>query len=97
MPQPLIFHRQRQTGSLLTFAFYMLTQHPDIERRLREEIFEKVGPTGNPTYEHMREMKFMRAFLNGTAFTMYILLTLYINGFSSEVLRLYPPVYVFRF
>ncbi|KAF8189728.1 cytochrome P450 [Pholiota molesta] len=52
------------TGSLLTFAFYMLTQHPDIERRLREEIFEKIGPVGNPTYEHMREMKFMRAFLN---------------------------------
>ncbi|KAF8185157.1 cytochrome P450 [Pholiota molesta] len=52
------------TGSLLTFAFYMLTQHPEIERRLREEIFEKVGPEGNPTYEHMRDMKFTRAFLN---------------------------------
>jgi hypothetical protein len=77
MPQPLIFHRHLQTGSLLTFAFYMLTQHPDIERRLREEIFEKVGPEGNPTYEHMRDMKFTRAFLNGIVFTVYIFLTLY--------------------
>ncbi|KAF9475902.1 cytochrome P450 monooxygenase pc-3 [Pholiota conissans] len=52
------------TGSLLTFSFYMLTEHPEIEQRLREEIFEKVGPAGVPTYENMREMKFMRAFLN---------------------------------
>ena len=44
---------------------YMLTQHPDIERRLREEIFEKVGGTSRPTYDQMREMKFMRAFING--------------------------------
>lgn len=44
---------------------YMLTQHPDVEKRLREEIFDKVGPSSNPTYEQMRDMKFMRAFLNG--------------------------------
>ncbi|KDR74359.1 hypothetical protein GALMADRAFT_580139 [Galerina marginata CBS 339.88] len=52
------------TMSLLTFSFYMLTEHPDIEERLRQEIFEKVGPTGMPTYDQMREMRFMRAFLN---------------------------------
>jgi hypothetical protein len=50
---------------LLTFSFYMLTQHPDIEHRLRQEIFEKVGPTGSPSYEQMREMKYTKAFLNG--------------------------------
>jgi hypothetical protein len=43
----------------------MLTQHPDIEHRLRKEIFEKVGATDSPTYEQMREMKYTRAFLNG--------------------------------
>ncbi|KAJ3511197.1 hypothetical protein NLJ89_g4236 [Agrocybe chaxingu] len=52
------------TMSLLTFSMYMLTQHPDIERRLREEIFEKVGPKGVPTYQSMRDMKYVRAFLN---------------------------------
>ena len=51
--------------SLLTFAFYMLSEHPDIEKRLREEIFDKVGRTGRPTYDKMRELKFMRAFING--------------------------------
>jgi cytochrome P450 len=50
---------------LLTFSFYMLSEHPDIERRLRREIFDVVGQTGRPTYDQMREMKYMRAFING--------------------------------
>jgi hypothetical protein len=43
----------------------MLAEHPDIENRLRQEVFDKVGPTNRPTYDNMREMRFMRAFLNG--------------------------------
>ena len=43
----------------------MLAEHPDIEDRLREEIYEKVGKRGRPTYDQIREMKYMRAFLNG--------------------------------
>lgn len=50
---------------LLTFSVYMMAEHPDIEKRLRDEIYEKVGPTSAPKYDQMREMKFMRAFLNG--------------------------------
>ncbi|KAH9483162.1 Cytochrome P450 monooxygenase 75 [Psilocybe cubensis] len=52
------------TMCLLTFSMYMLTQHPDIEKRLRQEIFDKVGPNGRPTYDQMREMRYLRAFLN---------------------------------
>ena len=43
----------------------MLSEHPDIEKRLRQEIFDVVGQMGRPTYDQMREMKYMRAFLNG--------------------------------
>jgi len=43
----------------------MLSEHPEIEKRLRQEIYEKVGQTGRPTYEQIRDMKYMRAFLNG--------------------------------
>ncbi|CAA7269188.1 unnamed protein product [Cyclocybe aegerita] len=50
------------TMTLLTSSMYMLTQHPDIEHRLRQEVFEKVGLTAAPTYESMREMKYIRAF-----------------------------------
>ncbi|PPQ86763.1 hypothetical protein CVT25_012408 [Psilocybe cyanescens] len=52
------------TMCLLTFAIYMLAEHPDIEKRLRQEIFDKVGPTDGPKYEQMRDMKYTRAFLN---------------------------------
>ena len=57
---------------LITFAFYMLSEHPDIEKRLREEIYEKVGQTGQPTHDHMREMRYMRAFLNGMQSGLFI-------------------------
>ena len=53
---------------LLTFSLYMLSEHPDIEKRLRKEIYDVVGQTGSPTYDQMREMKYMRAFLNGMYF-----------------------------
>ena len=42
----------------------MLAEHPEVERRLRHEIFDTVGETESPTYDHMREMKYLRAFLN---------------------------------
>ncbi|KAK0462778.1 cytochrome P450 monooxygenase pc-3 [Armillaria novae-zelandiae] len=53
------------TSSLLTFAVYMMCEHPDMVARLRSEILEKVG-TGRPTYDDIREMKYLRAFLNET-------------------------------
>ena len=34
-------------------------------RRLREEILDVVGPTRRPTYDDIRNMKYLRAFLNG--------------------------------
>jgi cytochrome P450 len=52
------------TGALLTFSLYMLAEHPDIAQRLREEILTKVGATECPSYENIRDMKYLRAFLN---------------------------------
>uniref|UniRef100_A0A8H7XXG4 Cytochrome P450 n=1 Tax=Psilocybe cubensis TaxID=181762 RepID=A0A8H7XXG4_PSICU len=52
------------TMCLLTFAIYMLAEHPDVEKRLRQEIFDIVGPTSAPKYEQMRDMRYTRAFLN---------------------------------
>ena len=63
IPIPLIL--DEKTMCLLTFSFYMLSEHPDIEKRLRHEIYEIVGQTGRPTYDQMRKMKYMRAFING--------------------------------
>jgi cytochrome P450 len=52
------------TASLLTYAFYMLAEHPAISNRLRQEILGKVGPTNRPTYDNIRDMKYLRAFIN---------------------------------
>ena len=43
----------------------MLAEHPTILRRLREEILLKVGPSKRPTYDDMRDLKFLRAVING--------------------------------
>jgi hypothetical protein len=43
----------------------MLTQRPDIVVRLRDELLQKVGPTKRPTYDDIRDMKYLRAFING--------------------------------
>ena len=54
------------TACTLTFGVYMLTEHPDVLRRLREEILSRVGPTNPPALEDIREMKYLRAFINET-------------------------------
>ncbi|KAK7445176.1 Protein kinase alk2 [Stygiomarasmius scandens] len=54
------------TASILTFTVYMLSQHPDILRRLREEILIKIGSSRRPTYDDFRDMKYLRAVLNET-------------------------------
>lgn len=43
----------------------MLAEHPDVLQRLRQEILEKVGESRRPTYEDMRDMKYLRAVING--------------------------------
>ncbi|KAJ3501438.1 hypothetical protein NMY22_g18926 [Coprinellus aureogranulatus] len=54
------------TASLLTFTVYMLSEHPAVLSRLRAEIMSQVGPSGRPTLEDFREMKYLRAVLNET-------------------------------
>ncbi|KAJ7645438.1 cytochrome P450 [Mycena polygramma] len=49
-----------------TAIMYFLAMYPDINRRLREEILEHVGPTRRPTYDDIRDMKFLRAVINET-------------------------------
>ncbi|KAI9058872.1 cytochrome P450 monooxygenase pc-3 [Trametes sanguinea] len=52
------------TSATLTFAVYALAEHKDVLARLRAEVLSVVGPSARPTYDHIREMKYMRAFIN---------------------------------
>jgi len=54
------------TAGTLTFVIWMLSQHPDVLRRLREEILSVVGDSRSPTLEELREMKYLRAVINET-------------------------------
>ncbi|PTB64110.1 cytochrome P450 [Trichoderma citrinoviride] len=58
------------TAATMSWAIYELSRHPHAVRRLRTEILETVGPydDGNrlPTYEHLKNMPYLRAVLNET-------------------------------
>jgi len=58
-------HTGYQTAGTLSWAVYMLAEHPEIARRLREEIVTQVGLERQPTYPDLRSMKYLRAFVNG--------------------------------
>ncbi|KAJ7061664.1 cytochrome P450 monooxygenase pc-1 [Mycena amicta] len=53
------------TMHTLTIIIYFFTMYPDIYRRAREEMLAQVGPTRRPTYDDIKEMKFLRAVING--------------------------------
>jgi len=54
-----------QTASTLTFVVFLLSLHQEVFQHLRDEVLEVVGPTERPTYEKIREMKYLRGVLNG--------------------------------
>ncbi|KAL0958726.1 hypothetical protein HGRIS_014056 [Hohenbuehelia grisea] len=53
------------TATTITFAVYMLAKHPKALAKLRAEILSKVGSSRSPTFEDLREMKYLRAVING--------------------------------
>ena len=44
----------------------MLAEHPDVLRRLRKEIIDKVGLNRRPSYKDIKDMKYLRAVINGS-------------------------------
>lgn len=65
------------TASTLTFSAYMLAEHPHVFHKLQAEVLAIVGPSRRPTFDDFREMKYMKAFINGASyqFCIWLLLT----------------------
>lgn len=42
-----------------------MAEHPAVLAKLRSEVLATVGPTDAPSYENIKEMKYLRAFING--------------------------------
>ncbi|KAJ7837910.1 cytochrome P450 [Mycena leptocephala] len=51
---------------LLTATIYALAEHPSVLSRLRTEVLDLMGPAGTPTFQDLRNFKYMRAVLNET-------------------------------
>ena len=53
------------SASTLTFTVYLLAMHPQVMARLRREILDKVGPVRMPNENDIKDMKYLRAVING--------------------------------
>ena len=54
------------TAGALSFTFKELSAQPEIVRKLRREILEKVGPSRAPTYEDLKSMPYLQHVMNET-------------------------------
>lgn len=58
----LLIAGHETTSNALSWTWYLLSQHPEVERRLRAELDEVLG--GNlPTVEHLPDLKYTRMVL----------------------------------
>ena len=74
---------------------YLLSQNPEILARLRAEILDRVGPTRRPDFDDLKNLKFLRAVINGEP-SIFILPSLSADLATVETLRLFPAVYVLQ-
>ncbi|KAG6261874.1 hypothetical protein E4U47_008086 [Claviceps purpurea] len=54
------------TAGTLSWAIYELARHPECLAKMRREILEIVGPAKPPTYEHLKNMPYLKAVINET-------------------------------
>lgn len=54
------------TASTLSWTFYQLSKYPDIYAKLRQETLDVCGTDRKPTYEDLKNMKYLNHTLNET-------------------------------
>ncbi|KAJ6478042.1 cytochrome P450 monooxygenase pc-1 [Mycena vitilis] len=54
------------TMHTLTVVIYFFTMYPDVCARAREEVLAQVGANRRPTYDDIKDMKYLRAVINET-------------------------------
>jgi cytochrome P450 len=52
------------SAQTLSWLFWELAKHPDVEEKLREEAFRVLGQDGVATYESLKDLKYTNAVLN---------------------------------
>ncbi|MCP6645912.1 cytochrome P450, partial [Klebsiella pneumoniae] len=61
-----IFAGYETTSSTLSFLVYLLATHPDVQRRLQEEIDTALPNKALPTYDIVMEMEYLDMVVNET-------------------------------
>ena len=54
------------TAAILSFTFKELSAHPEVVRKLRREILDKVGTSRPPTYEDLKSMPYLQHVIHET-------------------------------
>ena len=54
------------TAGALSFTFQELSANPEIVRKLRQQILDRVGPRRAPTYEDLKSMPYLQHVMNET-------------------------------
>ena len=54
------------TSNVIARLLHLPGTYPAAQSKLREEILDIVGPTRRPSYEDIRNMKYLRAVINET-------------------------------
>ena len=54
------------TAAILSWVFYELSNHPEIVSKLRREILERIGPNKPPTYDDLKDMRYLQHVMNET-------------------------------
>lgn len=52
------------TAATLSWLFYELAYHPEVYSTLRQEVHNTVGAEGKPSYEDLKNMKYLQYCLN---------------------------------
>jgi cytochrome P450 len=52
------------TACALAWLFYELSYHPEIYTKLRTEVLATIGGHGKPTYEDLKNMKYLQHCIN---------------------------------
>ena len=68
---------------MLTVVFYLLAIHPEQERKLIEEIEDKIGAE-TPTFENVKDLEYLKGVQNEAL--------RYEFSVKFLIVRLYPPV-----
>ncbi|XP_006997397.3 cytochrome P450 3A31 [Peromyscus maniculatus bairdii] len=61
-----IFGGYETTSNTIAFALYLLATHPDIQKKLQEEIDETLPNKASPSYDKVMEMEYLDMVLNET-------------------------------